>query len=353
MRWNMDPVIFPIGEIELRYYGLCFAIGLLLCAWMGPKYFERWGLPRQHAESLTLWVPVGMLLGAHYIHLIFYETEGLFDFRFEIESFWPPRATLGRFWALGSGLASHGGGLGCVLSLLLFWHLRGKPLGLRFHRYADATMVASIWVYPWVRIGNFFNSEILGRPTDMPWGVVFERWGDTVPRHPVVLYEAAMYFAELGFALWMQKRYARKLRPGAMFYLLLMTHFTLRFIAEFFKDSQHVDEGWTLNMGHWLSLPIMLVCAFMIFGTKRFNILTPLTQAEEDEIEASVRTSARETVRLDAIAEANAKKEDPAKAVEAALDKLDAEAAQREEDSSDAPAKRKKKSGAKRKKPKS
>lgn len=346
MHWDIDPVIFPIGQIELRWYGLFFATGLLLCAWMGPRYFEKWGLPRQHAESLTLWVPVGMLLGAHYIHLIFYEWDGLFDLRFEIESLWPPRATLGRFWALGSGLASHGGGLGCVLALLLFWYLRGRPLGLRFHRYADAVMVTSVWVYPWVRIGNFFNSEILGRPTDMPWGVVFDRLRETEPRHPVVLYEAAMYFAELGFAIWMQERYARKLRPGTMFYLLLMTHFSLRFVAEFFKDSQHVDEGWALNMGHLLSLPIIAVCAFLIFGTKRFSILTPLTAEEKDEIEGSVVASRREEVRLEAIAEAKRKKEDPAKAAEAALDALDAKGSSE----GDEAAPRKKKSG--KKKPK-
>ncbi len=318
MRWNIDPVIVHLGQLELRWYGLCFATGLLLCAWAGPRYFAKWGLPKQHAESLTLWVPVGMLLGAHYIHLAFYEQDGLFDFRLGRED---GQWVIGRFWALGSGLASHGGGLGCVLALFVFWYRYGKPLGLRFHRYADAVMVSSIWVYPWVRIGNFLNSEILGRPTDLPWGVVFERWGDTTARHPVVLYEAAMYFAELGFALWMQERYARKLRPGAMFYLLLMTHFSLRFVAEFFKASQGVDEGWTLNMGHLLSVPIVVVCAFMIFVTKRFNIFTPLTESERAEIDRSVEISAMEEAHLEEVAAAKKAGRAPAtSAVSAASD---------------------------------
>jgi prolipoprotein diacylglyceryltransferase len=195
---------------------------------------------------------------------------------------------LGRFFGLGSGLASHGGGLGCVLAVMFFWHRYGRPLHLRFHHYADAVMVTSIWVYPFVRLGNFFNSEIVGRPTDSIFGVVFEHPGYLEPRHPVVLYEAIMYFAELGLSLWLLKRYARKLRPGVFFYGLLMTHFTLRFIAEFFKESQGVDEGWPyhLNMGHALSAPIVLGCAYMLFGSKRFNVLTPLTDDEKAEQQA-------------------------------------------------------------------
>ena len=317
MHWNIDPVIVFLGPIELRYYGVCFAIGLLLCAWRAPYNFDEWRLPREHAERLTLWVPVGMLLGAHYIHLLFYETEGLFDFPHVIGGDscetghslantvlgWAPswlgvdppedgcRIALGRFFGLGSGLASHGGGLGCVLAVLLFWHLHGRKVSLGFHHYCDAVMVTSIWVYPFVRLGNFFNSEIVGRPTNSIFGVIFDRYY-AEPRHPVVLYEAAMYFAEIALAVWLQKRYARKVRDGVFFYGLLMTHFTLRFIAEFFKESQGVDEDWPyhLNMGHALSAPIVIGCALMLFGTKRFNVFAPLTDdeiAKRDAIEAA------------------------------------------------------------------
>jgi prolipoprotein diacylglyceryl transferase len=289
VRWNVDPVLVRFGDLELRWYGLFFATGLLLSAWKAPKYFEIWGLPKQHAERLTLWVPIGMLLGAHYIHLIFYEWDGLFDLRFEIRRLWPLDVEVGRFWALGSGLASHGGGLGCVLALLLFWSRHARQHGISFWRYADAVMIVSIWVYGWVRLGNFFNSELYGRPTDVPWGVIFERWGFTTPRHPVQLYEAALYFAELAFAVrWFQPRYARKLRPGTTFLLFLTIHFSLRFCAEFFKETQGVDDGWPLNMGHVLSLPIVIVCAGLILFTERFSIRKPLTPEEIAAIEASV-----------------------------------------------------------------
>lgn len=303
MRWNLDPIITqlsigPFGPIELRWYGLLFATGLLLCAWAGPRYFSIWGLPKQHAERLTLWIPIGMLLGAHYIHLVFYEWDGLFDFpRFDESG----NFVLGRFFSLGSGLASHGGALGCILALLIFWWRNGKPLGIAAHRYYDAVMITAIWVFPFVRLGNFANSEIVGRVTDGPWGVIFERWGYQTPRHPVVLYEAILYFAELAFAvLWFQPRYARRLRPGATFYLFLGLHFTLRFIAEFAKESQGVDEGWALNMGHLLSLPIIVGCAYMILGTKRCNILEPLTPEEQAEIDESARRAAAYEAALEA-----------------------------------------------------
>lgn len=316
MHWDFDWTIGefsigPFGPIELRWYGVLFALGLLLCAYWAPRYFDRWGMPRAHAERLTLWVPVAMLLGAHYIHLIFYETHNLFDFpHFDEDGHF----VLGRFFGLGSGLASHGGGLGCLLGVLAFWwfhgrHARsadGKAPGLM--RYTDPVMVASVWVYPWVRLGNFANSEIWGRVTDGPFGVIFDRrWeiggAEGPARHPVQLYEAFLYFGELAFAVWLQSRYARKWRPGVMMLVLLMTHFSLRFFAEFFKESQGVDEGWALNMGHYLSMPVVLVCAALVFFTKRFSVLAPLdaeelaenarTYVAKEELDAKARTAAK------------------------------------------------------------
>lgn len=290
MRWNIEPTLVAWGPIQLRYYGLLFALGLFLAAFHGPRYFRAFGLPSGHAERLTLWVPIGMLIGAHYVHLIFYEPAGLADMRLG----WDAEAghlVIGRFWNLGSGLASHGGGLGVLVALLLFWWRNGKPLGLSFHRYGDALMLTSVWVYPFVRLGNFFNSEIVGRPTDVPWGIVFERHYST-PRHPVQLYEAAFYFAELALAAWLVKHRANKLREGSLMYGMLGVHFSLRFVAEFFKENQGIDEGWALNMGHLLSGPIVLGCAWVVFGTKRFNLLAPLTDAERAHNDEVMRRAA-------------------------------------------------------------
>ena len=287
MVWNIEPTLLEWGPIQLRYYGLLFALGLFLTAFHGPRYFRAFGLPSGHAERLTLWAPLGMLIGAHYIHLIFYETEGLSDLRLGWDAE-QGHLVIGRFWNLGSGLASHGGALGCLVALIVFWWRKGKPLGIGFHRYGDALMLASVWVYPFVRLGNFMNSEIVGRPTDVPWGVIFERHSST-PRHPVQLYEAAFYFAELALAVWLVKHRAGRLREGTIMYGMLAVHFSLRFVAEFFKEAQGVDEGWALNMGHLLSGPIVLVCLALVLGTRRFSLLDPLTNDEHTRNEDALR----------------------------------------------------------------
>lgn len=287
MRWNIDPILLSWPPLELRYYGLLFALGLFLAAIHGPRYFRAFGLPEKHAERLTIWVPIGMLIGAHYIHLIFYEQSGLTDLRLGWDSA-EGHLIVGRFWNLGSGLASHGGALGTLVALILFWRRYGKPLGLSLARYGDALMLSSVWVYPFVRLGNFFNSEIVGGPTDVPWGVIFERHG-AMPRHPVQLYEAALYFIEIAMVVWLVKHRAGKLREGSLMFGMLALHFSFRFFAEFFKESQGVDQGWALNMGHLLSAPIVLVCLYLVLGTKRFSLLTPLTQEEREHNEEILR----------------------------------------------------------------
>lgn len=291
MVWDVEPILWAWGPIQLRYYGILFALGLFLAAVHGPRYFRAFGLPESHAVRLMLWAPLGMLIGAHYVHLIFYEPSGLSDLRLG----WDDergQIVLGRFWNLGSGLASHGGALGCFLALWWFWRRHGKPLGFSFYRYGDAFMLTSVWVYPFVRLGNFMNSEIVGRPTDLPWGVVFARHS-TVPRHPVQLYEALLYFGEIALARWLVAHRAGTLREGSIMYGMLALHFGLRFFAEFFKESQGVDEGWAWNMGHFLSAPVVLLGLVMVFGTRRFHLLEPLSD-EERAHNAAVLAQARQ-----------------------------------------------------------
>lgn len=270
MHWNIDPVIASVGPVELRYYGLFFALGLLLAARAVPQNFVSYRLPREHAERLTVWIPIGILLGAHYFHLLFYQPEGLFELpHFDANGHF----VVGSLLAVGSGLASHGGALGGVAALYLFWRRYGHPSWIPFHRYADAVIVSSVWVYPWVPLGNFFDSEIVGRPADGPLAIALDRF-DGVPRHPVQLYEAALYFGELALVLWAHRRYGRRLRDGTMFYSVLGLHFALRCVAELFKESQGVDEGWPfhLNIGHVLSAPIAIVCLVLVLGTRRFAL---------------------------------------------------------------------------------
>ncbi len=253
MRWNVAPIIFEIGPVEVRWYGLFFATGILLGARAMPRVFRGRGLNPEDGERLTLWLVVGMILGAHLLHLAFYE-----PYSFVLK----PR----RIIEIGVGLASHGGGLGAILALALYC----KRRGLAFLPYADASMVAALWVVPWVRVGNFFNSEIFGRTTDLPWGVIFEYRGHAVTRHPSQIYEALLGFGLLAFAVWMDRRYGKRLKPGATLYMLAGLYFTTRFLVEYTKEYQVLPSTFPLTMGQCLSLPIVLLCAYLLFfGGKR------------------------------------------------------------------------------------
>lgn len=302
MIWDIDPVLIQLdwlstpvtnGPLQIRFYGVFFAIGLLGAAWAFPVYFERWGYPRKHGERLTLWTPLGMILGAHLIHLIFYETHLFTDF-FSSPNGETGGALFERLIQIGSGLASHGGGLGAILAVIFFSRKHGRdPLA-----YMDPAMCAATFVIPWVRVGNFFNSEIVGRATDLPWGIWFPRHEcpqyaqlptneaqelcqQVVYRHPSQVYEAILAFAMLGLAIYLQAKWRNRLRPGAILFILLAYYFTTRFLIEFVKEYQTLSDGYPFTMGQWLSLPIVLFSLYMLLFSKKSNVLKPLTAEEQ------------------------------------------------------------------------
>lgn len=275
----------PTFELEIRYYGLFFAIGLLGAARAMPVYFERWGYPKKDGEALTLWTPIGMLLGAHLVHLIFYEWDAFVNDPI-------------RIFQIGSGLASHGGGLGAIIAVVWFCARKGmNPM-----RYMDPAMCAATWVIPWVRVGNFFNSEIVGRPWDGPWAVAFlrhydvvdgravydcpgylqtgEMCADPITRHPSQVYEAILAFIMLGIAIYLQRRWRNRLRPGAHLFILLGYYFTTRFLIEYVKDYQALSPSFPFTMGQMLSVPIILISAYMLFFSKTSNIRTAIAGPE-------------------------------------------------------------------------
>ncbi len=277
----------PTFELEVRWYGVCFAIGLLGAARSMPLYFERWGFPRKDGEALCLWTAIGMLLGAHFVHLIFYETE----------SIWQNPI---RIFQLGSGLASHGGGLGAILAVIFYARSRGLDARMTM-RYMDPAMCGATWVIPWVRVGNFFNSEIVGRQWDGPWAVIFPRHdcnnlldhagptldlcaaqlGHAVPsRHPSQAYEAILAFVMVGIAIYLQRKWRNRLRPGAILFIRLGYYFTTRFMIEYVKEFQTLSDTSILTMGQRLSLPIVLLSLYMLIFSKMSNIRSTVSYAD-------------------------------------------------------------------------
>jgi len=257
-KWNIDPVALDLGFFAIRWYGIFFMIGLMIGASILPRALERRGLPKEHAGSLTIWIPVGMILGAHLVHLAFYEPRSCID---------NPR----RIFEIGLGLASHGGGLGAIIAAALFCRKYKTDL----HTYLDVIMNGAAWVIPFVRVGNFFNSEIYGRVTDVPWGVVFVRHGFTQPRHPSQLYEAAIGFALAGLTLFVDHKRRNKMKPGGIFYLVLGLYFTSRFLIEYVKEYQVLSSSFPFTMGQLLSVPFALFFLYMAFFSKKHSIWPP------------------------------------------------------------------------------
>ena len=282
MEWNIDPVALDLGFFQIRWYGICFMLGLLLGAMELPRALKRRGLPEEHGSSLTVWVPIGMILGAHLVHLAFYEPRSFID---------NPR----RIIEIGLGLASHGGGLGVIIATYLFTRKHKAD----FHQYLDVVMTGAVFVIPAVRIGNFFNSEIYGRVTDVPWGVIFKRHHFTQPRHPSQLYEALIGFALLGLTIFLEHKRKGRLRSGALFYTIVTLYFITRVLIEWVKEYQVLTPSFPFTMGQLLSLPFILFCGYMALFSKKHNVLHPPDPAPEDTKSDDTKSDAKSDAKSD------------------------------------------------------
>jgi prolipoprotein diacylglyceryl transferase len=165
------------------------------------------------------------------------------------------------------GLASHGGVIGVITALILYT----RKTRLTMLWTLDNIAVAAPFFSAMVRIGNFMNSEIIGTETNLPWGVVFVQAGEIVPHHPAQLYEALAYMVIFLFGLLLYKKYNARTGTGFFMGYCLFTIFTFRFFVEFIKENQVAfEEGMTLIMGQWLSIPLIIMGGyFMIKGIKK------------------------------------------------------------------------------------
>lgn len=234
--------MFQVGPFAVAWYGFFFALGLLITIWMGHRVFVQRGLEEKHASNLTFATIAGLFIGAHLFDVFFYNWD---KFLADPSIVLDPRR----------GLSSHGGAAGVILAMVIY----SRAMRLDFHRVADGVILAAVWLIPTVRLGNFFNSEVVGRVTDVPWGVVFLNKELLEPRHPSQLYEALMGVVVISLAYWLHRHRAR-VRRGATFYLSLGVYFSLRFLLEYFKEYQAIAPNFPLTMGQLLSLPGAAAC---------------------------------------------------------------------------------------------
>jgi phosphatidylglycerol---prolipoprotein diacylglyceryl transferase len=261
--WNVDPEIINVFGISIRYYGLLFVSGLILCIYILGWIYKRENIPSEHLEKLAIYGMIGILVGARLGHCLFYEPSYYFAHPLEIILPIQPLPGGGYKFSGYQGLASHGGVLGLLIALYFYSRKTKHSMIDTF----DLIAVVAGLSFGFIRLGNFMNSEIIGIPTTKPWGVIFERV-DNIPRHPAQLYEAISYFIIFAIMMILYKKMRDRLKNGFLFGLATVLFFSARFIIEFVKENQvGFEDGMTLNMGQLLSLPyIVMGIGFIIYG---------------------------------------------------------------------------------------
>lgn len=266
--WDVDPVLVYIGDMQLRYYGIFFAATILVGFYLMRRLLRMYGFKDKVADDFLIWGVLGVVVGARLVHCFFYEPAYYLNNPGEIIKVWK------------GGVASHGATIGLLTVIFIFI----RKHKMRFFELGDGVVFAAAVGATFVRFGNLFNSEIVGRVTDASWGWKFLRF---VPDHEQAMINAAnacgyddiaclvpywpvRYPSQLiealgGFIILMiliavsvycRKKNIRK--PGLYSGIFITLYFTFRFFVEFIKEYQTLKEGFT--MGQYLSIP------FVIFG---------------------------------------------------------------------------------------
>ena len=286
--WDVDPILIHFGDGGVRWYGLLWAIGIYLCYLIQVKLYKNENCPDEWADKLFMWMVIGLIIGARVGHCWFYEwhnvtlpgmkaycqymgisTDPVQIFGWTINYRNPyieHPLKLIKIWE--GGLSSHGGAFGLLTAA---WLLNKKVFSKepKFHTsllwIMDRLVVGVCVTATLIRLGNLMNSEIYGTPTDLPWGFIFVRDGQTEPCHPTQIYE--MLYCIVAFVVtwlmyWKGKAYKRE---GLLLGVFLEIIFFTRFMLEFIKNDQELFEAdHLLNMGQVLSLPFVIWGIYLI-----------------------------------------------------------------------------------------
>ena len=248
--WNVDPEIFSLGPLSIRWYGLLFATGFLIGYYIVERMFKYENENLKWLDSLFVYLIVATIIGARLGHVFFYGWDYYSQHPEEILMVWQ------------GGLASHGGAIGILIAMYLYSKFVTKRSMLWT---LDRVVVPTALVGAMIRTGNLMNSEIYGVQTDLPWGFIFERVGETVPKHPTQIYEALAYLIAFGILMYLYWRTDARKKQGLILGAFFILIFTARFFVEFVKEDQEAFEAtMTLNMGQWLSIPFVLLGIFLV-----------------------------------------------------------------------------------------
>ncbi|WP_250253387.1 prolipoprotein diacylglyceryl transferase [Chryseobacterium sp. Marseille-Q3244] len=260
INWDVNPEIVNILGVSIKYYGLLFLSGLVLCFNIVKSIYKKENLSAQAHDALFSYALIGILVGARLGHCLFYD----FDYysQHPLEIFLPiQRGPDGAYHFTGyAGLASHGGGIGLMIMLLIYARKFKIPLMTVLDAIAIVLPLAGVFI----RLANLMNSEIIGTPTNVPWAFIFHQV-DNLPRHPAQLYEAISYLIIFLIVYLIYKKDIFKIGKGFYFGISILLIFIMRILIEFIKvDQVEFEHGMSLNMGQLLSIPFVLLGLFFI-----------------------------------------------------------------------------------------
>ncbi len=282
--WNVDPVLVHLGPLQIRWYGLLWALGFLIGYYIMQRIYRKEKMTEDSLYSLLMYMLVSTIIGARLGHCLFYQPDEYLAHPLEILKIWE------------GGLASHGGAIGILIGLWLYVRHYNKSKKTKDEKQRityiwilDRIVVAVCLVGALIRCGNVMNHEIYGTPTSLPWGFVFLRGAEQfcgtfdnytacfawdapcppskwLPCHPTGLYEAFFCLVAMAILLWMYfKRDLGNKQPGLMFGTFLIIIFGSRICIEFLKNVQvDFERNMTFDMGQWLSIPFVIVGIVMI-----------------------------------------------------------------------------------------
>ena len=240
VHWNADPVLLQLGPVAIRWYSLMFVIGFTFGYYLFKRFFVREGIKTELLDSLLYTLVLATIVGARLGHCLFYQPDYyLGSWNGFLEIFMP--------WK--GGLASHGGAIAIIIAIIWYARHYGPKNGFDFVWLMDHLAIAVAFVATLIRLGNLFNSEIYGDVTSLPWGFIFERNGETEPKHPTQLYEAGAYLILGIILLALYNRRLDKICRGFFIGVFLIGCFGSRFLIEFIKEPQvEFEQNMTYDM---------------------------------------------------------------------------------------------------------
>jgi prolipoprotein diacylglyceryl transferase len=254
-----SPTIAQIGPIQPRWYGLMWACAFIFGYFVIYRMYKHAGLTQEDLDRLLLYILIAAVIGARLGQIFFYDPRFYFHHPAQIIMIWH------------GGLASHGAAAGILIAMYLY---QRKYADLSFLWVADRVVVVVASGGAFIRLGNFFNSEIVGKPSNLPWAIIFPRAQvahPMLPRHPSMLYSSLLCLFTFFLLLSIYKYYHKNPPEGALFSTFLVVLFGLRFYLEFFKAQQAGFSPPILDMGQWLSIPLIVAGLWLMIAKVKWK----------------------------------------------------------------------------------